>query len=244
MSTAHGKNAEAEEILLIDKPKGISSFDVIRALRKRLGVKKMGHAGTLDPLASGLLIVGVGRGTKRLTEFIGLPKTYRMTVLLGTRTDTGDLEGRVIERQAMRAVNRTAVKRILESMIGELLLPVPAYSAVKHKGQPLYRYARRGIAVPVIVRKTRIMHLKLLGIRRRGGGIAINIELEAGSGTYARAVAEEIGHRVGAPATVAELRRTRIGTFDVTDALPLFSLFRPPRYPPALRAGGMADTKQ
>lgn len=206
------------EILFIDKPKGISSFDVIRELRKRLGVRKMGHAGTLDPMASGLLIVGVGSGTKRLAEFIGLPKTYRMRVLLGRRTATGDLEGEVVEERPVGTVTRKAVAAALAGMIGEIELPIPSYSAVKYKGRPLYHYARRGISVPQKIRRTPIYRLKLDGIEKEPRGIALDVELEAGKGTYARAVAEEIGRRLGAPATLAELRRMKIGAFDVKDA--------------------------
>ena len=100
-------------ILLIDKPKGITSFDVIRKLRKKLGVRKMGHSGTLDPLATGLLLIGVGKGTKKLKGLIGLPKTYSAEVLLGVRTDTGDLEGKVIEEKPVPKLDEKRVKKSL-----------------------------------------------------------------------------------------------------------------------------------
>ena len=209
------------ELLLVDKPKGISSFDVIRELRRRFGVRKMGHAGTLDPMATGLLIVGVGSGTKRLKDFVGLPKTYRMSVLLGLRTDTGDVTGRPIEERPVGSVPAKRVRAILAEMIGELELPIPMYSAVKHSGRPLYRYARQGIAVPQKTRKTPIIRLELIAAHRDVDGPVLDLELEAGSGTYARAVAEEIGRRIGAPATLAELRRTKIGGIDVARATQL-----------------------
>lgn len=207
-----------ENILFIDKPKGFSSFDVIRRLRRALGVQKMGHAGTLDPMATGLLIVGVGKGTKRLTEFIGLPKTYRMLVLLGKRTTTGDLEGNVIEERAVGKADKGKIQEVLARMVGEIELPIPMYSAVKHKGKPLYRYARQGIVVPVKIRRTHIRRLQLYGLSREGDGWVLDIELEADKGTYARAVAEEIGSRLGVPATLAGLRRIKIGDYDVGEA--------------------------
>ncbi len=204
------------DILFIDKPKGMSSFDVIRHLRKKIGVRKMGHAGTLDPLATGLLIVGVGPGTRRLKEFIGLDKTYRMAVLLGKKTDTGDLAGKVIAEQDVASVDRAEAENILASMAGEIELAIPMYSAVKQRGRPLYHYARQGIAVEPKARKTRIHRLKLIGIETHSDGVVLNVELEAAKGTYARSVAEEIGRRLGLPATLADLRRTKIGQYDVS----------------------------
>ena len=211
-------HTKMQDILLIDKPKGLSSFDVIRELRRRLGVRKMGHAGTLDPLATGLLLIGVGEGTKRLAELIGLPKTYRMAVLLGKRTSTGDSEGEILEARPVGTITEEAVTVVLAGMVGAIELPVPMYSAVKYRGQPLYRYARRGIRVPEKRRTTEIYGLTLSGIRADGGAPVLNIELTAAKGTYARAVAEEIGRRLGVPATVLELRRTRIGAYDVRNA--------------------------
>ncbi len=210
-----------QEILFIDKPKGLSSFDVIRHLRVRLGVRKMGHSGTLDPMASGLLIVGIGKGTKRLTEFIGLSKTYRMQVLLGKRTTTGDLEGKVLEERAVGKADKRKIEAVLAAMVGEVELPIPMYSAVKHRGKALYRYARQGIAVPVKMRRTRIRRLQLHGLRHEEDGWVLDIELEADKGTYARAVAEDIGLRLGVPATLAGLRRIKVGEFDVGEAVAL-----------------------
>ncbi|MDP3727700.1 MAG: tRNA pseudouridine(55) synthase TruB [bacterium] len=217
-----------QDILLIDKPKGWSSFDVIRELRRRLGIRKMGHAGTLDPLATGLLLIGIGEGTKRLAELIGLPKTYRMAVLLGKRTATGDSEGEILEARPIGAVAEEAVTVVLAGMIGEIELPVPMYSAVKYHGQPLYRYARRGIRVPEKRRTTKIYGLTLSGIRTEGGAPVLDIELTAAKGTYARAVAEEIGRRLGVPASILELRRTRIGGYDIRDAKRLDEIAFPP----------------
>jgi tRNA pseudouridine55 synthase len=105
-----------KEILLIDKPKGISSFDVIRILRKELGVRKLGHAGTLDPLATGLLIIGVGKGTKRLNDLLKLPKVYEMDILLGKKTETGDLEGKVLEEKEVEKIASEEARKVLKDL--------------------------------------------------------------------------------------------------------------------------------
>ena len=123
-----------EEILLINKPKGITSFNVIRILRKKIKEKKIGHGGTLDPLATGLLIIGVGKGTKKLKHFLNLPKTYQMEVLLGKKTTTGDLERKVIEKKEIKRLNIEKVKKVLGEMKGQIELRVPLYSAVKGTG--------------------------------------------------------------------------------------------------------------
>ncbi|MFQ6049863.1 MAG: tRNA pseudouridine(55) synthase TruB [Candidatus Paceibacterales bacterium] len=207
-----------EEILFIDKPKGMSSFDVIRILRKKLKIRKMGHAGTLDPLATGLLIIGVGKGTKRLKEFLNLPKTYLMDILLGKKTETGDLEGKIIEEKEVKEINRKKVKEILKEIEGDIKLEVPLYSAVKLKGIPLYKYARKGIKITPPKRKVRIFYLKLLDFLKEDKFYILKVEMKCQKGTYARAVAEEIGKRLNLPATLKDLRRTKIGKINISQA--------------------------
>ncbi len=220
------KKEKQNQILLIDKPRGISSFDVIRILRKKIGVRnpstglriKIGHAGTLDPLASGLLILGIGEGTKKLKDFIGLDKTYEMEVLLGRQTDTGDMEGRVIDEASVGNVGIDKVKEILKSLEGEIELEISIYSALKVGGVPMYRLARQGKKVEPKKRKMKIYSLKFLNYRQEDGRHILKVKLECGSGTYARSVAEEIGRRLGYPATVYSLRRTKVGDFKIGDA--------------------------
>ena len=209
------------EILLIDKPKGMTSFDVIRFLRKNLNIKKMGHAGTLDPMATGLLIIGVGSATKRLDEFMSLPKTYIMDILLGTKTDSGDLEGKILEEQNVNSVDLEKVKTILAELVGKIELKAPIYSAIKLKGTPLYKYARQGKPVEVPIRKTEIYKLALLDDFKAGDKYILRAEMDCSKGTYARSVAEEIGRRLNLPATIKELRRTKIGEYKVEDAIKL-----------------------
>ena len=204
-----------DDILLIDKPKGITSFDVIRRLRRQLGIRKMGHAGTLDPLASGLMLIGVEKGTKRLTELVGLDKTYIAEVLLGKQTETGDLEGKIVKELG---VDELRVKReigvVLAGMVGELELAVSIYSAIKKDGKELYKYARAGQAVEAPVRKVLVHGARLLKLELP----VVTVEFEVASGVYVRSLGEELGRRLGTVATLANLRRTRVGPYKVEDA--------------------------
>lgn len=227
-------------ILLIDKPQGITSFDCIRILRRKLGVTKMGHAGTLDPMATGLMIIGVGGGTKKLQEFLKLDKTYEADILLGVRTETGDITGRELpisnnqfpDNNQISKISNQVIRRVFNEMVGKLELPVPAYSAVKRGGEPLYKKARRGEKVTPPV-KTMVVHsAQLLDVTTLSkienshdrsyflehGEMVVRVKLDVGSGTYIRSLAEEFGRRLDVPTTLAGLRRTRIGEFKVKNA--------------------------
>ncbi|MBI2048235.1 MAG: tRNA pseudouridine(55) synthase TruB [Parcubacteria group bacterium] len=218
------RKKELPEILLVDKPKGMTSYDVIREIKSRYGEVKIGHSGTLDPLATGLLILGVGEGTKKMGEFLKLPKVYEAHILLGVRTDTGDMEGKILEEKDMMFIDEKEVEGVLSLIVGDIELSVPAYSAVKQGGEPLYKKARRGGKV-VPPRKTmKIVKADLLGMIKEHKKIILFIEMEVGSGTYVRSIAEEIGRRLNVPTTVKELRRTSIGDFKVTDACRLEEL--------------------
>lgn len=214
-----------EKILLIDKPAGITSFDVIAILRKRLGIKKIGHAGTLDPKATGLLIVGVGTARKKLKNFVHLPKTYIADILFGKKTATSDLEGEVLEEREVSRLNVKKLEKVLKDMEGEIKLQVPAYSAVKVAGKPLYKYARKKMEVKTPVRTRHIYNVKFLRIEKvtenNKNFVVARIEIEVESGTYIRSVAEEIGKRLGLPATLYGLRRVKIGNFKVENATQL-----------------------
>lgn len=212
-----------QEILLIDKPKGISSFDVIRRLRRKYGIKKMGHAGTLDPLASGLMIIGIGFGTKKLNTFLKLPKVYEVQILLGIETTTGDMEGKILRKESIKEIDRKKLQKILKGMVGKLHLAVPVYSAIKVAGRPLYKLAREGkknISTPI--KEMEIYWCKLInhfpGHYPEKDKYILQIELEVKSGTYIRSIVQEIGKQMNFPATVKELRRTRIGDFSIVDA--------------------------
>lgn len=222
-----------KDILLIDKPAGITSFDVIRRLRKKLGMVKMGHAGTLDPMATGLMIVAIGDATKKLKEYLKLPKVYEAEVMLGMRTDTGDREGQIVEKLGSLEVEKfktsgiQGTPNVLGGIVGKIILPVPMYSAVKVKGKPLYKYARAlahrsdsggGELVEPPEKEMEVVRLTPQGIREENEGIVLKFEVEVTSGTYIRSLAEEIGRRLGVPATLWSLRRTKIGKFRIEDA--------------------------
>lgn len=215
------QNDNIPEILLVDKPKGISSFDIIRRLRKRFGRIKMGHAGTLDPLATGLMIIGIGAGTKKLHNLIGLPKIYEAHVLLGKKTDTGDLDGKVIEEKPVENLDDSQVRNIVQSMIGIHHLAVPAYSAVKQGGVPLYKKARAGQVVQAPIKPMEVQSIKLRSVDfiSTEKSAVLDIEIGVTSGSYIRTLGEELGNRLGYPATLKELRRTSIGPYSLKDAI-------------------------
>ncbi len=211
------------DILLIDKPKGISSFDVIRRLRRELNIRKMGHAGTLDPLATGLMIIGIGTGTKKLTEYIKLPKEYIAEIRIGERRSTGDLEGIILEEKAVKDLTKADVQQELDGMTGVLSLPVSAYSAIKKDGVPMYKRARnaekKGETIDdVPARDMLVREVELLDFIEKGERCVATVRFAVGSGTYVRSLGEELGKRLGYPATLQNLRRIKVGEFDITDA--------------------------
>jgi tRNA pseudouridine55 synthase len=226
---------DVPELLLIDKPKGITSFGVIRQLRRQLGIKKMGHAGTLDPLATGLMIIGVGAGTKKLTGLVKLDKEYLAQVRIGERRSTGDMEGEVVEEKAVEEtaeIFRSKISAALTTMHGELTLPVSAYSAIKIGGVPMYKRARKAektgeLVLEIPMRRMRVDEAELHEVTKDGGRAVAEIHFAVGSGTYIRSLAEELGRRLGYPATLQDLRRTRVGNFRIGDAVMLKETERP-----------------
>ncbi len=223
-----------QDILLVDKPKGITSFDVIRRLRRQLGIKKMGHAGTLDPLATGLMIIGVGSGTKKLTGLVKLDKEYIADVLIGEQRTTGDMEGEVVvvkEVEEVAEILRSKISAVLSDMTGELTLPVSAYSAIKVAGVPMYKRARKAekkgeVVEEVPMRLMRIDEAELIAVEVGGGRAVARIRFVVGSGTYVRSLAEELGRRLSYPATLKDLRRTKVGIFAIEDAAQLADVVR------------------
>jgi tRNA pseudouridine55 synthase len=211
------------ELLLIDKPLGITSFDVIRQLRRIFNIKKMGHAGTLDPLATGLMIIGIGPGTKKLTGLVKLDKEYIAEVRIGESRTTGDLEGEIVESKKVEGLEAEAVLAALGDMVGVLTLPVSAYSAIKVDGVPMYKRARKAeqtgeVVTEVPMREMKVDEAKLLSYMIDKERAVATVCFSVGSGTYIRSLAEELGRRLGYPATLQALRRTKVGEFDIKDA--------------------------
>ncbi len=194
-------------IVLVDKPAGPSSFALVAELRRRTGART-GHAGTLDPFATGLLILLSGAATRLATRFVGLDKRYVTEVDLGARTSTGDPEGEVVEQLDPPEADELALR--LAGLRGEIELPIPAASAVKIGGERAYRLHRRGVAVEMPLRRSRVDALDLIAY---GDGVA-RLELRVSSGTYVRAMADALGGHC------RTLRRTEIGPFSVEEADP------------------------
>ncbi|KKS30592.1 MAG: tRNA pseudouridine synthase B [Parcubacteria group bacterium GW2011_GWC2_42_11] len=206
-------------IILIDKPLGITSFDVVRSLRKELKVKKIGHAGTLDPLASGLMILGVEAGTKLLHAYQMLPKIYESEICVGERTTTSDKEGKVLESCVVDELDTTIVKKELHEMQGVLRLPVSIYSAMKKGGEEFYKKARRGEHPVPPVRDMEVFEANLVEVcEKRDERMYLRVTFSVGSGTYIRSLAEELGRRLGYPARLENLRRVQVGDFRVEQA--------------------------
>lgn len=201
--------------LLMDKPKGWSSFDVIRALRRLLEVKKIGHAGTLDPMATGLLIVLVGRkATKQMQRFMDLPKTYEGTLRLGEVTPSYDAETEVTEQRAWEHVTDDDLDRAADQFRGTITQRPPMYSAVKVKGERLYKKARRGETVE---RPPRVVTIDDLTYTARSGA-DVSFRVVCSKGTYIRSLAHDIGQELGCGAHLVQLRRTAIGPYRVDRA--------------------------
>jgi tRNA pseudouridine55 synthase len=199
------KGLEPSGIILVEKPAGPSSFAIVARVRARTGTR-MGHAGTLDPFATGLLLLLSGRATKLAGSFVGLDKRYLTDVDLTARTSTGDPEGEVVERQEPPAPDE--LERRLAALRGEIELPVPAASAVKIGGERAYKLHRRGVAVEMPLRRSRVDALDVIAYR---DGVA-TLDLRVSSGTYVRSIADALGGHC------ATLRRLEIGPFSVEDA--------------------------
>jgi tRNA pseudouridine55 synthase len=198
---------EPSGLFLIDKPAGPSSFAIVADVRRRTGART-GHAGTLDPLATGLLLVLSGSATKLTPSFVGLDKRYLTDVDLTAITDTGDRQGRRVERREPPDVQELAVR--VEQLRGEIELAVPAASAVKVDGERAYKLHRRGVAVEMPVRRSRVDSLEVVAY---GDGVA-RLDLRVSSGTYVRAIATALGGHC------SMLRRTEVGPFAVEEADP------------------------
>jgi len=202
--------------LNVDKPAGWTSFRVAALVRRRSGVRRVGHTGTLDPTATGVLLVCLGAAT-RLSEYVmELGKTYRAEVRLGVATDTFDAAGIPVSEADPAGVSREQVEEALSTFLGEIEQVPPLFSAIKHAGEPLYRYARSQREVQPRPRRVVVHRLQLLRFQPP----LVSIELECGKGTYVRSLAHDLGQRLGCGAHLASLVRLRVGPFALEDACP------------------------
>lgn len=204
-------------VALVDKPAGCTSHDVVQRLRRALGQSQVGHTGTLDPAATGLMVVTLGRAT-RIGRFIeSTDKVYVGTIRLGRATTTWDAEGDLVaERPVSTPMTRGRIEPVLSSLVGRIDLPVPAFSAVKVSGERLHARARRGEAFDLVVRPAEVRAIELIDLR----GVDLVVRAEVAKGTYIRSLAVEVGARLGFPAHLAALRRVRVGPHRIEDAVP------------------------
>ncbi|MDW8065704.1 MAG: tRNA pseudouridine(55) synthase TruB [Anaerolineae bacterium] len=202
-------------LLVLDKPKGWTSHDAVERVRGLTRIRRVGHAGTLDPLATGVLVLLVGPAT-RLAEFLlGHDKRYWATIRLGIRTDTDDAEGRILSERPVE-VSRESFEEALRAFVGEILQTPPAFAAIRQGGERLYEKARRGEAVAPPPRRVRIDELCLLEWNPPWA----TIEVACSAGTYIRALARDIGEQIGCGAHLTELRRLASGPFTLAEAIP------------------------
>ena len=206
-------------VLLIDKPEGFTSHDVVARVRRQVrpAVRKVGHAGTLDPFATGLLVVLVGRATKLARFFVDLPKEYECTVRFGVRSDTGDLAGALSETGV--TTTRAAVEAAIPEFLGTVSQSVPMTSAVKVDGERLYKKAHRGETVETPVKEVRIDQIEILGFDDEAQ--TMRCRIACSKGTYVRQLATDLGEAVGAGAHLQQLSRTATGDLDLADACTL-----------------------
>lgn len=202
-------------VLLIDKAKFKSSFNAVYEVRKKLSIKKVGHAGTLDPLATGLLILCAGKKTKEIYKYQDLPKVYTGTITLGASTASMDAETEPTDIKPLDDITKEKIELIKNKFLGEIEQVPPMYSALKHKGQSLYKYARKGIDIKREPRKVTIYNFLIKEIKLP----EVVFEIECSKGTYIRVIANDFGRELGCGGYLTELRRSKIGQYEVDDAL-------------------------
>ncbi len=207
-------------IINLNKPPGITSQDAVTKVKKLLKAKKAGHAGTLDPAAAGVLLVCLNRATRLASYFSALDKEYRAVIKLGEATDTQDAEGNVIEKCDKIEVTEAEIKNALSSFTGDIQQEPPMFSALKHKGKPLYKYARKGINITRKPRNIRINSIELLNVNLPYAEFIVTCS----KGTYIRTLCDDIGKKLGVGAHLFKLERTAIGPFRVSDAVDLDGL--------------------
>lgn len=206
-------------ILNLDKPKGMTSHDVVAQVRRVTGVRRVGHAGTLDPMATGVLVICIGRATRLAEYVVAGDKSYEATIRLGVETDTYDADGRVLSSRPV-GIGRGQVEEALLEFTGSVDQVPPMYSAIKKGGRPLYALARRGVIVERDPRHVTISHLAVVDWSPPD----VTVEVVCSAGTYVRSLAHDMGQRLGCGAHLIQLTRRRCSRFELADAIPLKAL--------------------
>jgi len=212
-----GADFQAGVLLNIFKPEGLTSFDVVKRIRSWSKCKKAGHAGTLDPLATGVLIVCTGLATKKISLFVEQRKEYIATIHLGKESNTDDREGEIIDHSPIRAIDKNEILEILADFKGKILQVPPMFSALKKNGVPLYKLARQGKTISREPRPVEIDYIDLL----KWETPYLSVRAGCSKGTYIRALARDIGVKLGVGGMLSDLNRTRVGDFKVEDSFNL-----------------------
>lgn len=207
-------------IIIVDKPKGYTSHDVVNVVKKTLNTSKVGHTGTLDPNATGVLPVLVGKATKISKYLIEHDKTYIAELALGEKSSTGDIEGEIIERKEVPNVTEEQIKEVLQKFLGKQMQTPPIYSSIKINGKKAYEYARSGQTIEIPAREIEIMEISLSNFEDN----IITFKVSCSKGTYIRVLCEDIATKLGTVGLMQNLRRTRVDKFDIKDACALGNL--------------------
>ncbi len=211
---------ERSGIVVLNKPSGMTSHDVVARVRRIFKMKRVGHSGTLDPLATGVLIILLGKSTKLFGKFEAFDKAYKATMILGTKTTTADIQGKITEEKPFSHLTREQLEDVLKGFVGEIEQIPPMVSAVKMNGKRLYELARQGIEVVREPRKIRIDRLSLLEFNLPRARFYV----ECSKGTYVRKLAEDFAEKLGTVACIAEIERTKVGPFTIEQSVNLENL--------------------
>ncbi len=207
-------------VLIVDKPRGMTSHDVVDFIRKRFSISKVGHAGTLDPIATGVLVILLGKSTKYSGIFMGEEKEYEAGMILGATSDTGDAWGKIIPSNMKMDFKIETIKDVFKKFLGEIEQLPPIYSAVKFKGRKLYELARRGLEVERKPRKIYIKNIDIFNVSLP----EIFFKITCSKGTYIRQICVDVGDKLGCGGYMTRLKRTRSGKFNIDEALDFNSL--------------------
>lgn len=207
-------------IIIVNKPQGLTSHDIVNHVRRKFKIQRVGHAGTLDPLATGVLVMLLGRSTRLFNQFVGLDKAYRAKLILGTSTDSADIQGKIIKTMPCGHIHRQDVEEVFKKFVGDISQVPPMFSAVKIRGQKLYKLARKGIEIERPPRAVKIYCLRLESFLSP----EVNFYLECSKGLYVRQLAEDVGGILGCGACISQIERTRVGSFAIEDAVTIEEL--------------------
>jgi tRNA pseudouridine55 synthase len=216
-------------LVIVDKPGGMTSHDVVGRCRRIFGTRRVGHAGTLDPMATGVLVIGIERATKILGLLTGASKSYAATIRLGQTTSTEDAEGKLLQEVSAEHLTEPAIATAISGLRGDIMQVPSTVSAVKVGGQRAYKLAREGQVVELAARPVRIDRFEMLAVHRHGQLLDLDVEVDCSSGTYIRALARDLGDALAVGGHLTALRRTRVGRFGLDRAHSLDELVERPQ---------------